>query len=83
VDAVISKVDFAGDLFVALGATIAVASVFFWVKTLIRIARSSLDALLRTLLFGLVVFTGPLVGTVIGWLVLRGFTSRRGYSIRS
>ena len=75
-DPVISSVDLSGGLVIVLGATIAVTAVFLWLKILIRIIRSSLDAVPRTLLFGLVVFTGPFVGTAIGWLALRSLRPR-------
>jgi hypothetical protein len=80
VDPVISSVVFGGGLVVVLGATIAVTSVFLWLKILIRIIRSSLDAVPRALLFGLVVFTGPFAGTAIGWLALRLLRPRRNSS---
>jgi hypothetical protein len=48
-----------------------VAMFVAWVKVLISVARTPLLPLPRTVAFGVTLFTGPLVGTVIGWLTLR------------
>jgi hypothetical protein len=69
--------DFAGNvLFILLITLSAVALIVAWLKVLISIARSSISSVSRTLLFGVVLFTGPFVGTAIGWLALRSYRSR-------
>ena len=63
-------------LVVVLISTLMVAVTVSWVKVLIFIARSSYGSVFRTLLFVVVLFWGPIMGTLVGWLALRRFPAR-------
>jgi len=71
-DRVMSIGDAGNVLFIALVVVGSLALFAAWIKVLITVARSSIRSVTRNLLFGVVLLTGPFVGTAIGWLALRG-----------